>query len=383
MSRNYELDSLKSREQDAFRRKQVAFKHYVEAKDRCKAAYDTMRAAWEERCSARDELNREYENLQKISENYQNVWDEYAQIRDDNNYEIKRLRSEADYEHQQMIDCFERASNCYEYGDKSEAPYWSSKGHDHKDRRDSINEEVRRLCHEVKSAKQNAEWRTPKTDPSMFRKAKDAFERAKDRHESAQAEFKRLKSECDRRKETFDSLQQEYIRFKDEFQRKLEEVKASNKRERERTLDKAGVRWSERKDAKIIKKADGTTQVYHGGIGKGDGAGHGHTALDKFGNKTYDRGAFESHGSHNFTDDKGFTMYDRRARSSTEIGGSGKENSINIRTGVGHTTQWYKDGYRVSWDTEDGGQTEKAHWTNQNVSKHHPDRHKKPNDANL
>ena len=53
---------------------------------------------------------------------------------------------------------------------------------------------------------------------------------------------------------------------------------------------------------KIVKKADGTTQVYHGGIGKGDGYGHGHTALDQFGNKTYDRGAFEAHGSQNYTD---------------------------------------------------------------------------------
>ena len=33
-------------------------------------------------------------------------------------------------------------------------------------------------------------------------------------------------------------------------------------------FDKAGVRWSERNDAKIVKKADGTTQVYYGGLAK-------------------------------------------------------------------------------------------------------------------
>jgi len=76
-------------------------------------------------------------------------------------------------------------------------------------------------------------------------------------------------------------------------------------------------------------------------------------------------------------------MYDRCTRTSTEIGGSGEENYIDVRTGVGHTTQWYKDGYRVSWDTKDGGQTEKVHWTNQNVSKRHPDRHKAPDDADV
>lgn len=384
MSKNYELDSLKSREQDVFQRKQTAFQHYADAKDRCSEAYDAMQTAWEERCSAREEMNREYEAMQRASENYREVWNEYGRIRDGNNYEIERLRAEADYEHQQMIDCFERASSCYEYGDKTEAPYWSSQGHDHKDRRDDINEEVSRLCQEVKSARQNAEWRAPKTDSSVFHRAKDIFERAKSRHEFAQSEFKRLKVERDRLKAEFNSLHEEHTRLKEEFKRKLEEVKLANKRERDRTLDKAGVRWSERDNAKIVKKADGTTQIYHGGLGKGDGLGHGHTALDQFGNKTYEREAFTEHGSQNFTDndDKGFTMYDRRARRNTEIGGSGKENYINVQTGVGHTTQWYKDNYRVSWDTKDGGQTEEIHWTNQNVSKKHPDRHKSPDDAN-
>lgn len=303
MPRNYELDSLKSREQEAFRRKQEAFQHYAEVRDRCSEAYDAMQAAWEERCSAREEMNREYEEMQRASENYREVWDEYGRIRDANNYEIERLRSEADSEHQQMIDCFEQASSCYEYGDKSEAPYWSSQGHEHKDRRDDIHEEVSRLCQEIKDARQNAEWRAPKTDSSAFHLAKEAFEQAKSCHESAQAEFKRLKAERDRLKDDFNSLQGEHTRLKEEFQRKLEEVKSANKRERERTLDKAGVRYSEREDAKIVKKPDGTTQVYHGGLGKGDGVGHGHTALDQFGNKTYDRGAFESHGSQNFTND--------------------------------------------------------------------------------
>ena len=81
-------------------------------------------------------------------------------------------------------------------------------------------------------------------------------------------------------------------------------MKAANQRERDKVLDKAGVRWSERESAKIVKKADGTTQVYHGGLGSGDGYGHGHTALDQSGRKTYDRGAFDDHGKQNFTDSR-------------------------------------------------------------------------------
>lgn len=390
MSRNYELDSLKSREQEAFSRKQTAFQCYAEARDRCSVAHDAMDSAWEERCSARDEMNREYEEMQRASDNYREVWDEYGRIRDENNYEIEHLRAEADSEHQEMIDCFSRASDCYEYGDKAEAPYWSSQGHDHKERRDSINEEVSRLCQEVKEAKQNAEWRAPKTDSSAFHRAKDAFERAKSRHESAQAEFKRLKAERDRLKSTFDSLQEEHTRLKEEFQRKLEEVKSANRRERERTLDKAGVRWSERNDAKIVKKSDGTIQVYHGGIGKGDGLGHGHTALDRHGNKTYDRGAFAEHGRQNFTDtdSKGITVYDRNARPGHEVMGIRGSSNLHGQPynprkhpdEVGHVTQFYGDGVRVSRSTTDNIHETKVHWTDTRLPKGHPDYHKKPKD---
>ena len=289
MSRNYELNALKAREQKLFERKQRAWDVYADLRGRCSFAHGEMESAWRERVSAREEMNREYEEMQQSSEHYREVWDEYGRIRDDNNHEIERLRAEADYEHQQMIECFEQASNCYEYGDKSEAPYWSEQGHEHKDRRDELNDEVRRLIDEVKATKQDAEWRAPRTDASAFHRAKEAFERAKAQHESVQAEFKRLKAERDRAKADFDSAQEEFVQAKEAFHQKLEEVKTNNRREREKILDKAGVKWSERKDAKIVKKADGSTQIYHGGIGTGDGAGHGHTVLDQSGRKTYER----------------------------------------------------------------------------------------------
>ena len=121
-------------------------------------------------------------------------------------------------------------------------------------------------------------------------------------------------------------------------------------------LDKAGVRWSDRKDAKIVKKADGSTQVYHGGVGAGDGYGHGHTALDQFGRKTYDRGAFEEHGGQNYTDDgKGVTIYDRNARPGHEV--KGLYGELNLRGSyddkkhpeiIGHHGQYYEDGVSAS-----------------------------------
>ena len=331
MSKNYELDALKSQEQAAFRRKQEAWQNYADARDRAKTAHDEMDFAWQERCSAREEMNREYEALQSASDHYREVWDEYGRIRDYNNSRIDSLRYEADAEHQMMQDCFNRASDAYNYGDKSEAPFLSAEGREHKERRDALNAEIGALIQEIKDAKANANWQASKPDHSAFHRAKEAFERAKTRHETAQTEFKRLKKERDHCKSEFDQAQTEHTRLKEQFQRKLEEVKANNQRERDRTLNKAGVRYSERKDAKIVKKSDGTTQVYHGGIGKGDGYGHGHTALDRNGNKTYDRGAFESHGSQNYTDkDPALSSF------------SGRGQWSEIRHG------WI-DGHKVTW----------------------------------
>lgn len=302
MSRNGELDSLKAKEQEAFRQKQAAYQRYEEAKKLTNSAYINMQSAWNDRCSAREVMNSEYEAMQASNSNYREVWAEYSRIRDDNNARIQRLRSDSDYEHRMMQDCFERASFAYTSGDKAEASSLSAEGRSHKERRDSINAEVSSLSYEIRSAKMSAESRAPKTDGSVFRSAKSAFNEAKSCHESAQAEFNRLKAERDRLKAEFDAAQKHFLLYKEEFQKKLAEVKAKNQQERDRILDKAGITGAERADAKIVKKADGTIQVYHGGFGPGDGFGHGHTAIDQSGVITYDRDAFESHGAQNYTD---------------------------------------------------------------------------------
>ena len=302
--RNQDLDALKTREQEAFSLKQNAWKKYDEAKTRCSELHDAMQSAWNERVSVRDVMNREYEAMQNDNNNYRAVWDEYGRIRDYNNAKIESLRSEADYEHREMIRCFDQASSCYQYGDKSEAPYWSEQGHSHKNLRDQLNCQISELCREVKAAKQNAEMRANKTNSSAFHRAKEAFDDAKNRHEAFQAGFKRLKAERDQFKLEFHRAEAEHRKLKEQFQRKLNEIKTNNRREREATLDKAGVSLFERSDAKIVKKSDGTIQVYHGGIGSGDGYGHGHTALDQFGNKTYDRDAFAEHGKQNYVDNE-------------------------------------------------------------------------------
>lgn len=229
MSRNYELDSLKSREQDAFQRKQSAWNRYADARDRCNEAHDAMESAWQERKSASEESNREWEALQNARQNHQEIWDEYSRIRDNINPQIKSLRFEADREHKEMQNAFDHASYEYEYGDKSMAPVYAQEGRDHKERRDELNSEISELCHKVKEAKQNAKLHAPRFSADAFHRAKDTFDRAKVHHETAQAEFKRLKAERDRLKAEFDSAQAEHALLKEELQRKLEKVKKNEK----------------------------------------------------------------------------------------------------------------------------------------------------------
>ena len=177
-----------------------------------------------------------------------------------------------------------------------------------------------------------------------------------------------------------------------------------------------------------MKKADGTIQVYHGGFGPGDGFGHGHTAIDQSGVITYDRDAFESHGAQNYTDHEerkqggilaydrdafeshgaqkhaghreekqgGILFYDRNARPGHEVKGiyggiKLRENSSYRGEGqdwysgkkpgvIGHSTQFYADGVRVSRETRDGMHEENIHWTDERLPSWHPDYHKKPED---
>ena len=304
MPRSAELDSLFARKQEAFVRKQAAFQKYIDAKNRANEAHDRMQLAWDRRVAAREEMNREYNSMQQSKGSRDAIWADFNRVRQGNSSRIEQLRQEADMEHEMMKNCFDSASAAYEYGNKADAPMYASEGRMHKDRRDDLNAEVGRLIQEINNAKANAKWQTSSSHGNSFQSAKSNFNSAKMLHESAETEFKNAKAERDAYKAEFDSAQAEFERLKNECQRKLNEIKANNQKERDRILDKAGVSYLNRQDAKIVKKADGTTQVYHGGLGSGDGLFHGHVALDRSGQKTYSRDAFEKHGSQNYVDQK-------------------------------------------------------------------------------
>lgn len=310
MLRNPELDRLKSRQQSLFEQKQAAFQRIKDLQEQTNVAYRTMQACWDERVRARERMNREFEAMQSTYSCSDSVWSEYTRIRDRNNSKIESLKYEADIEHRAMQECFDEASSAYQYGDKSDAPYFSQQGYEHRDRRNALNAEISELAREVKQAKANAEALAPKTDSSGFNRAKSSFEQAKSRHESAQAEFNALKNQLYSVKADFEHLQEKFKQAQSAFNHKLEEVKSELNLKKHQVIDKVNMALVHEKggafylglifgqDAKIRSRNDGSgkTDVFFGGLsGSGDGAGHGHAIIDRDGNVTYLRDAWQDH----------------------------------------------------------------------------------------
>ena len=310
MLRNPELDRLKSRQQSLFEQKQAAFQRFKDLHEQTNVAYRTMQACWDERVRARECMNREFEAMQSTYSCSDSVWSEYTRIRDRNNSKIESLKYEADIEHRAMQECFDEASSAYQYGDKSDAPYFSQQGYEHRDRRNALNAEISELAREVKQAKANAEALAPKTDSSGFNRAKSSFEQAKSRHESAQAEFNALKNQLYSVKADFEHLQEKFKQAQSAFNHKLEEVKSELNLKKHQVIDKVNMALVHEKggafylgsifgqDAKIRSRNDGSgkTDVFFGGLsGSGDGAGHGHAIIDRDGNVTYLRDAWQDH----------------------------------------------------------------------------------------
>ena len=310
MSKNPELDRLKAEQQSLFEQKQAAFQRFKDLQEQASSAHAVMQSAWDERVRSRERMNSEFEARQAAYSHRDSIWDEYSRIRDYNNSRIEMLKCEADSEHRAMQDCFERASNAYQYGDKSEAPFYSQEGHEHKDRRNELNAEISELARNVKQARANAEASAPKVDSSAFNYAKAAFEEAKARHESAQGKFNELKALRDSAKAEFEHLQEQFKQAQTAFNRKLDEVRSSKATNEQRMIDKVNMALVHEKkgafylgtifgqDAKIRPRSDGSgkTDVFFGGLNAaGDGTGHGHAVIDRDGNVTYLRDAWQDH----------------------------------------------------------------------------------------
>ena len=370
MARDAELDRLHAAQQRAFERKQEA--------------YRVQQSAWERRSAVRDTMNRAYELKQCARDEQNQAWQHYSSVKSYNGPRIDSLNAAQERAFQDMKRAYENASSAYERRAGAGASSYAADGRRYKEEAQNYVAERRRLVEEIRVARAQLDAHKPGFQRAKedFAAARQAFQAAKAAHERAQADFKRAKAEFDAAAKA--------------FQARLKVVRARQRQHRDmeswRIAAKAGVPLKYRDEVVISTGKDGNINIYFGGISKPDGPGHGHYSLNQQGQLLYKRDPFSPHGKQNFViaEDSSGTLYDRRVRRDTlPMGVRNRDNDTKERTSVFydrnrdidlHVTQYYHDNYRLSWDT-DGESDRRYHWTDQNVSSKHPQRHTPPYDA--
>ena len=224
MSWGQELKQLKAEKQELFERKQAAWHVYDEAKKETQKAHDAMQEAWRKRNAIRDEMNCEFEKRKSAFEQNDVIWAEFKQAQCDIKLQIDGLQAESDAEHLEMVRCFETAKKAFNDGDRASASAYSSEGHDHKDKRDSLNAEVSALVQKIRDARARAETATLDVDSSAFKAAKERFETAKKEHQAAEDEFMSKKQVRNEAKAEFDRLQAKFTQANDAYNAKKTEI---------------------------------------------------------------------------------------------------------------------------------------------------------------
>jgi|SRR5450759_2214488 len=280
-----ELDRLKLEQDRAFQRKQDAW----QAQDQ----------AWDRRQPARETMDRAYAEKQSEYETQNDAWQALQRVRDYNGPRIDSLNSQQETAFENMKAAFDNASSAHDSRDGLSARMYADQGHGYKAEAQEFVAERRGLVEEIREARARHEA----TKPS-FQQAKANFDRAQDEHN-------RLKAEHERARDEFKSAKADFDRAKNAFQARLEVVRGERqqrKNDRRSLAEQAGVPSQYLDDVWVSTAPDGSVNIYFGGIGEPNGDGHGHYAMDSYGNVTYQRDPFDPHGAENFAD------YEERAQ---------------------------------------------------------------------
>lgn len=224
-----------------------------------KTKEEYQQRCWERLNKSRDEMNFAHGQMQHEYEASQRIWAEYKSFRDYNNQKIENLKSTADHLAYNMRDAFERASNAYNYGDKSDAPSFAAEGKRYRSELEGINSQIRQLGQEVKDARYRTEQNAQTPNNSRFKRAQREFQDAKSVQENAKREYSEAKQRHESLKLQFDALKLELEQTKQQQKTRIEIL-------RSRREDSKG--WG-----KLIHGSlDGKPVTVK--IGYGDNAGH-------------------------------------------------------------------------------------------------------------
>lgn len=297
-------------------------------------AWQAQDQAWRRRDAAREVLDRAYQAKQSAYENQQDAWDHLQRVRDRNGPRIEDLNRQQQAAFENMKTAYDRASDAHNARDGASARMYADEGRRHKEEAQQAVAERRRLVEEIREAK-------PRHEASRL-----AFQRAKTEFDRAKTEHDRARSDHERTQAAFKSAKAEFDRAKKAFQARLAVVRTQREQRKDdkRSLARqAGIPVQYWDDVYVSTEADGSVNLYFGGLGEPTGPGHGHYVVDRYGTVTYARDPADDHGAHNFANEEAYIQRQR------EQGHSG---------GFGHPIHGSIDGEPITaafgWGTKEG-----------------------------
>ncbi|MCL2869373.1 hypothetical protein FWF48_01005 [Candidatus Saccharibacteria bacterium] len=283
MSKDAELERLKTEQSATFNKQQNAFQTMKAAGDRRSAIKRELDASWERVCAARETMNNAYESNQQ-------AWNYYKQQMDSLSSQIEQAKSRADDAHRSMGNAFDRASYAYEHDEKASAPGYAAEGRSYQARRDEYNIEVKRLIEQSKSLQKPSN-----TDFDIYKRA---YNEVKASHSQVQSQYGGAKQEHESAKAVFEAARQAHRQAKEAFQRRLNEVKAQKASYEDKNrgmlmVIAPDIGYMDGKQVKFEYRKDGKINVFFDGIGDPVGYGHGHIVIDEHSDVIYMRQPFK------------------------------------------------------------------------------------------
>jgi hypothetical protein len=298
VARDTELDRLKIAQDQAFQRKQDAWRAQDDAFKRLQAT--------------REAMDRAHEVRQRAYDAQEASWQEYQRIRSYNGPRIDDLNARQEVAFQAMSRAFDNASDAHNRRDGASARAYADEGHRHKADSRAAVDERRRLVAEIRAARDRHDATKP------------ALQNAKYHFDQAKNEYNRTKADHEQKRDAYQRAKADFDQASRAFRVRLERVKAESNRRREdrrAIAERAGVPSQHLDDVWISTEPDGSVNIYFGGVGRANGPGHGHYAMDRYGTVTYRRDPFDPHGKNNFADDEAYVA---RKREEGHRGGFGR-----------------------------------------------------------
>ena len=266
---------------------------YNEAKANC----ELKRIKLEDLYQQKNEIAQRLKKEKRFRSDF---WDEYNAFKNEKNEEIQPITRRIQEEAISMKNCFANASVARKNNDTKFARQMCEEANRHKATRDKLKAQRESIVELIREKKRETLAKIEANDDSEFTEANSAYEEAAKDYAALKQKRNTLDAECTYYEKEFRSAETGYNRIKKKYNQAIYDLQQAESAERAVALANAEIDWSELPDAKVIVEQDGTTQIYHGGLGVGDGYGHGHTVLDPGGNIVYRREAFASHGAHNY-----------------------------------------------------------------------------------